>query len=433
MNMQWANRVRLPAVLAGICILTLSGLAQTAPDRIWVAAGHSLAVQASAFSPDGATLASGSLDTTIKLWRTADASLVGTLVGHSDGINGVTFSHDGSLLASASSDTTIKLWSASTGALVRTLAGHTAGVDSVAFSPDGSVLVSGAADNTVRLWRVADGALLMTLTGHGNWVYSVAFSPDGSKVASASMDGTVRIWRASDGALLSVMSHSGYVFSVAFSPDGSAIASSSADLTVRLWRVTDGAPLRVISGFTDWVWSVAFSPDGGSLVTSDNDRYIKLFRVSDGALLSTLLESAVPSPVQFSPNGAQLGYGRIDYMVVLAKNPLANSSSGTPTTPTLDVLVSTDKASYINRSKATILVSVTDGQNAVAGSAVSTAVVSPNGTRTSFSGKTGSNGVAVFSYTVNSKQGVGTYKVSSTAALAGWTSGTGSTTFLVTR
>src|ERR1043165_5062416 len=61
---------------------------------------------------------------------------------HAGFINGVAISPDGSLIASGSGDTTVKLWRTANGTLVRTLLGHTALVNSVAFSPDGTLLAS---------------------------------------------------------------------------------------------------------------------------------------------------------------------------------------------------------------------------------------------------------------------------------------------------
>jgi WD40 repeat protein len=112
---------------------------------------------------------------------------------HGPGVWRGLFSPDGATLASGSDDDTVRLWRVSDGRLLRTLEGHTSSVESVAFSPDGETLASGAWQE-IQLWRVSDGRLLRTLEGHTTSVWSVAFSPDGETLASGSWDGTVRLW-----------------------------------------------------------------------------------------------------------------------------------------------------------------------------------------------------------------------------------------------
>ena len=91
-----------------------------------------------------------------------------TLEGHTSSVYSVSFSPDGATLASGSRDNTIKLWDVATGENIATLIGHTDWVLSVSFSPDGATLASGSRDNTIKLWDVATARIriLATLEGH---------------------------------------------------------------------------------------------------------------------------------------------------------------------------------------------------------------------------------------------------------------------------
>jgi predicted NACHT family NTPase len=244
--------------------------------------GHSIAVFSVAFSPDGRTLASGSGDKTIKIWNMATGQEILTLNGHSELVLSVAFSPDGRTLASGSWDKTIKIWNILTGQEIRTLNVHSDSVHSVAFSPDGRTLASGSGDKTIKIWNMATGQEIRTLNGHSDLVLSVAFSPDGKTLVSGSRDSTIKIWNITTGKEIRTLNgHSRWVYSVAISPDGKTLASGSEDKTIKIWNIATGQEIRTLNDHSDGVHSVAFSPDGRTLASGSGDATIKIWRLSD--------------------------------------------------------------------------------------------------------------------------------------------------------
>ena len=292
---------------------------QHIPASVWahLNAGHGNAVNCVAFSPDGGKLASGSWDSTVKLWDVASGECLKTFDQHSSEVNSVVFSRDGGRLASGSWDRTVKVWDVASGECLKTFGQHQGRVSSVAFSPDGGRLASGSWDKTVKLWDVAGGECLKTFDQHSSRVTSVTFSPDGGRLASSSGDKTVKLWDVASGACLKTFDqHQDKVTSVMFSPDGGTLASSSDDKTVKLWDVASGACLKTFDQHQDKVTSVTFSPDGGKLASGSWDNTVKLWDMAGGACLKTFDQhTSLVMSVTFSPDGGTLASGSWDATV----------------------------------------------------------------------------------------------------------------------
>ena len=82
---------------------------------------------------------------------------VSTLQGHSDWVPSVAFHPSAPYLATGSLDSTAKLWLLNAGCsaatCVSTLQGHSGGVNSVAFHPSAPYLATGSDDRTAKLWQ----------------------------------------------------------------------------------------------------------------------------------------------------------------------------------------------------------------------------------------------------------------------------------------
>ncbi len=109
------------------------------------------------------------------------------------------FSPDGATLASGNGTTegAIRLWNLASGVELTREAGHASPPAAIEFSPDGSLLASGGDDRTVRLWEVSSGRCLECLRGHRGPARHLRFSRDGAMLASTEPGhcSGVRVWR----------------------------------------------------------------------------------------------------------------------------------------------------------------------------------------------------------------------------------------------
>ncbi len=260
--------------------ITLWVLSQTLPGTtFYVYRGHSSAVVAVAWSPDGTRIASASWDGTVQVWDATTGGNAYTYRGHSSAVNAVAWSPDGTRIASGGDDKTVQVWDATTGGNAYTYRGHSSDVYAVAWSPDGTRIASGGDDKTVQVWDATTGGNAYTYRGHSDYVWAVAWSPDGTRIASGSDDTTVQVWDATTGGnAYTYRGHSGYVNAVAWSPDGTRIASGSGDRTVQVWDATTGGNAYTYRGHSNSiVRAVAWSPDGTRIASGGHDNTVRVW------------------------------------------------------------------------------------------------------------------------------------------------------------
>ena len=149
-------------------------------------------------------------------------------------IHTAAFSPDGSTVATATLDRTVKIWNARTGALISSLEGTTRFAFAAWFSPDGARLVTISDNHSAKLWDVATGKLLVSYDGHKGDIRDVRFSLDG-RVLTTSDDHTVKLWAERTGSLLS--SFDADALDATFSPDGSQVTIATHDGQIAIWDI----------------------------------------------------------------------------------------------------------------------------------------------------------------------------------------------------
>ena len=318
---------------------------------------HTNEVMSFSFSPDGKTLATGSVDRTVKLWDVATGRQMRTILGHGAWVSSVHWSTDGRYLlsgdrngliklwdmdakqtpvwpeqkaisVSATSftpenellaigraiDGDLKLWNLSHGRVIADL-GTAKAITSATFSADAK-LVAAAVTPQIRIYSIATGRLISTLEASGVDVFNLEFSPDATKLLSGDRQGNVIISEVSSGRAEIRLTSENMYYRAVFSPDGKQIASADQDGQVRIWDVASARTDKTLIGHTGVVKLISFSPDSRRLVTAAEDNTVRLWDVASGKELKQIGSD----PVQrfaFSPDGKRLVTVSFDGAVVL--------------------------------------------------------------------------------------------------------------------
>ena len=119
----------------------------------------------------------------ITLFDLQTGRAVETFSKHGAGVSALRNCRRG-VFASGSEDTTVRLWDIRQRSEAQTLKGHSAGVSCLDLSPDDQWLASGGLDGSVRLWDLAAAKALVVLSpAEQKPLYSLAFNPEEIQLA----------------------------------------------------------------------------------------------------------------------------------------------------------------------------------------------------------------------------------------------------------
>ncbi|XP_055383070.1 protein Notchless [Condylostylus longicornis] len=294
--------------------------------------GHAEAVVSIGFSPNGKHLASGSGDTTVRLWDLNTETPHFTCKGHKQWVLCVVWSPDGLKLASACKAGTVIIWDPETGQQMgksltghkkwinclswepyhknpecrrlasagqdgdvriwdivtvkceRVISGHTASVTAVRWGGNG-LLYTSSKDRTIKMWRAEDGALCRTFTGHGHWVNNLALSTD-YVLRTGPYHPVLDRNKSYENCKMDELRKMAFERYQKVCPDGiESLVSCSDDFTLSLWRANQNQSVQRMTGHQNVVNDVKYSPDNKMIASASFDKSVRLWRAHDGGFI----------------------------------------------------------------------------------------------------------------------------------------------------
>lgn len=258
-----------------------------------VLTGHDSVIFSAAWSPDGAYIATGSRDGTVRIWDAVTGDPLYLFAGHEGAVKAVDWSPDGTRIASGDDENRVLIWEPfvdydDTYNTVLILEGHTRPVSDVDWSPDGALLISASEDGTAQVWNIVTGQPVTAIALDEGRVNAAAFAPlmDVTRVVIASSEGAASVWTldsAADGTLtpnldLTLSGHLLAVTGVDWSPNGARVVTVSADRTALIWDAQTGVELYALEGHGDDVLAVDWSPERDRIATASQDTTAKTWR-----------------------------------------------------------------------------------------------------------------------------------------------------------
>jgi WD40 repeat protein len=243
---------------------------------------------------DNQTLASGSVDWTVKIWKWKSGLLLKNLTGHTHTIFDVISLPNDQL---ASCGTTINIWNLKTGKLLKTLrvSGlvktlillHNNGLyfasaqSTAAYMADGSI-----EDAFISIWNIKSGHNVAKLKGHENWVQCMCTLNE-SHLASGSVDQKIKLWNYQNGRDVKTLSgHSSIVKALVLLCNGH-LASASVDQTIRIWEIENKFKLiKVLFGHEETVNCLTVLTNG-NLASGSLDKTINIWHFSPNSKYSS--------------------------------------------------------------------------------------------------------------------------------------------------
>jgi WD40 repeat protein len=271
--------------------------------------GDSPRVESVAFSNDGKLLAvSGgapSLMGEIQIWDVEKRTLLRAIPVASDSVYGVSFSPDGAKIACGGADKTVRLFNVADGRELFKFDNHSDWVFGTTFSVDGKRVLSGSRDRAMKLINASNAQLIDDINKHLENIVCIARHPKEDIVAYGGELGFVRTYRMQENQGRTAANNDvnlvreyerqpSTVHAVAFSPDAAHLAVAGAMNEIRIYKTADGARTGTAKGFDGAIFSMSAHPKKPLLAAAGFDGKVHVFTFPTAERAHTF----VPFPIK---------------------------------------------------------------------------------------------------------------------------------------
>uniref|UniRef100_A0A665TEQ6 F-box-like/WD repeat-containing protein TBL1XR1 n=1 Tax=Echeneis naucrates TaxID=173247 RepID=A0A665TEQ6_ECHNA len=276
------------------------------------------------WNSEGTLLATGSYDGFARIW-TKDGNLASTLGQHKGPIFALKWNKKGNFILSAGVDKTTIIWDAHTGEAKQQFPFHSAPALDVDWQSN-NTFASCSTDMCIHVCKLGQDRPVKTFQGH------TVRHPSLSRNEADNQLHSHTIWSMKqDSCVHDLQAHSKEIYTIKWSPTGPGtnnpsanlmLASASFDSTVRLWDVERGVCIHTLTRHQEPVYSVAFSPDGRHLASGSFDKCVHIWNTQTGALVHSYRGTGGIFEVCWNATGDKVGAsasdGSVSYTLALA-------------------------------------------------------------------------------------------------------------------
>ncbi|OZC10181.1 F-box-like/WD repeat-containing protein ebi family protein [Onchocerca flexuosa] len=322
-------------------------------DKVRYLKGHDSEVFICTWNPKNDLIASGSGDSTARIWNVHGSELATTssqtihdnsiVLKHcmqkddknpptNKDVTSLDWNCTGDLLATGCYDGYARVW-ATDGRLRYTLGAHKGPIFALKWNQKGDKILSAGVDKTTIVWDPLKGIQVQVFQFHSSSALDVDWMSDDT-FASCSTDMCIHVCKlgcekplktfqeisisVNQIKLNTLQGHTNEVNAVKYDVYSRLLASCSDDMTLKVWSMNYENVVHNLKAHDKEIYTIRWSPVGYTLASASFDHTVRLWDIERGMCVRTLTKHTEPVySVGFSPDGRYIASGSFDRSVYI--------------------------------------------------------------------------------------------------------------------